>query len=726
MSDTDLTRIRILLVEDNEYDQFAFLRAVDRQGLAYETTVTDTVLSAREVLKNQDFDIAIVDFNIGPDTAFALFDDLVDIPLIIVTGAGDEELAVQAMKMGAYDYLVKDMEGNYLKTLDVTVRNALQRRMAEIELKNYRDNLVLLVEERTKELLQTNKQLLHEINERKQAEEMIRLQAVAMAAADNGITILDLEGKIFWANPALCEILGCIGTEIIGQSAIDLFFSPSEDEKIISSFKKSLQMRQKWNGEISNQRRDGNSYSVEMYTTPVSNEQGETTHFTTILHDITERLKSQKLLEYMATHDDLTNLPNRLLFSDRVNHAMANARRNKKKIAILFLDLDDFKSVNDAFSHSQGDQLLISISDRISNCLRETDTVSRFGGDEFAVLLENIDKPEDIAQVADKIIYEISLPIEIQETKYSISGSIGISTFPDDGTQTDQLIQNADTAMYRAKDRGKNTYQFYTPDMTREVMERLSIITQLKDAVTHNTLELYYQPQVDVQKGEIIGLEALLRFYAPGRGFISPEIFIPLAEKAGMIVEIGEWVLSKACQQSQELSNQGFNLQLSINISGKQLNHPTLVPSVAKVLKDTGIKPDSLELEITENSMFENIDYAIEVIKKLKMLGVKIAIDDFGTGYSSLGYLTQLELDIIKIDKAFAHNITDDPNRMAVVQGMIAIAQALDVLIVIEGVETKEQLKFFRDLGCIFVQGFYFSPPVPVSEIPSLLIKNFS
>jgi diguanylate cyclase (GGDEF)-like protein len=386
--------------------------------------------------------------------------------------------------------------------------------------------------------------------------------------------------------------------------------------------------------------------------------------------------------------------------------------------------LDDFKSVNDAFSHSQGDKLLISISDRISNCLRETDTVSRFGGDEFAVLLENIDKPEDVAKVANKIIHEISLPIDIQENKYSISGTIGISIFPDDGTQTDQLIQNADTAMYRAKDRGKNTYQFYTPDMTREVMERLSIITQLKDAVTQNTLELYYQPLVDVQIGEIIGLEALLRFYAPGRGFVSPDVFIPLAEKAGMIVEIGEWVLARACQQSQEFSKQGHNLHLSINISGKQLNHPTLVPSVAKVLEDTGIKPESLEVEITENSMFENIDYAIAVIKKLKKLGVKIAIDDFGTGYSSLGYLTQLELDTIKIDKSFAHNITLDPNRMAVVQGMIAIAQALNVLIVIEGVETKEQLAFFRGLGCNIIQGYYFSPPVPVSEIPPLLKKN--
>jgi diguanylate cyclase (GGDEF)-like protein/PAS domain S-box-containing protein len=722
---TNTTPIRVLLVEDEDYDQFAFLRAVKQQELPYEVTVAETVSKARELLKKQDFDIAIVDHNIGPDTAFAIFDDLTGLPFLIATGAGDQELAVQAMKMGAFDYLVKDLQGNYLKTLDVIVRNALQRKLAEIELKNYRENLEILVKERTQELSETNEQLRHEIAERKQAEEMIRLQAIAMAAADNGITILDLEGNIIWANPALCKILGCLDSDIVGNSVQMLFKGTAENESILLSLQKAIRNRKKWAGEISNHRPDGSIYSVEVVTTPVSNIDGETTHFTTILHDITERVKSQKLLEYMATHDSLTNLPNRLLFSDRVNHAMANARRNKNKIAVLFLDLDDFKAVNDAFSHSQGDKLLITVSNRISNCLRETDTVSRFGGDEFAILLENINKPENIAQVAEKIIHEISQPMVIQANQYSISGSIGISIYPDDSVHTDQLIQNADAAMYRAKDRGKNTYQFYTPDMTREVMERLRIVTQLKNAVTQNDLELYYQPQVDAQHGEIIGIEALLRFFAPGKGFISPEVFIPIAEKAGMIVEIGEWVLAKACQQNQKLKQQGFNVQLSVNISGKQLNHPSLVPTVAKALKDTDIRPEMLELEITENSMFENIDYAIHVIKELKDLGVKIAIDDFGTGYSSLGYLTQLALDTIKIDKSFAHNITNDPNRMAVVRGMVAIAQALNVVIVIEGVETREQLKFFQDLGCAIIQGYYYSPPVPVSEIPAMLENGF-
>jgi diguanylate cyclase (GGDEF)-like protein/PAS domain S-box-containing protein len=725
MINTYTTPIRVLLIEDDEYDQFAFLRAVEQQELPYDVTVAETVSTTRELLKKQDFDIAIVDHNIGPDTAFAIFDDLIGLPFIIVTGAGDQELAVQAMKMGAFDYLVKDLQGNYLKALDVTVSNALQRKLAEIELKNYRENLEILVKERTQELSEANEQLRHEITERKQAEEMIRLQAIAMAAADNGITILDLEGKIIWANPALCQILGCLDSAIIGNSVLTLFKGAAESESILLSFQNAIRNREKWAGEINNYRPDGSNYSVEIVTTPVPNIDGVITHFTTILHDITERVKSQKLLKYLATHDSLTNLPNRLLFSDRVNHAMANARRNKGRIAVLFLDLDDFKAVNDAFSHSQGDQLLITISSRISNCLRETDTVSRFGGDEFAILLENIDKPENIAQVAKKIIHEISQPMVIQANQYSISGSIGISIYPDDSLQADELIQNADAAMYRAKDRGKNTFQFYTPDMTREVLERLRIVTQLKNAVSHNRLELCYQPQVDAQHRKIIGIEALLRFFAPGKGFISPDVFIPIAEKAGMIVEIGEWVLAKACQQSQELTQQGFGLQLSINISGKQLNHPSLVPMVAKALKDTGIRAGMLELEITENSMFENIDYAIHVIKELKDLGVKIAIDDFGTGYSSLGYLTQLALDTIKIDKSFAHNITHDPNRMAVVRGMIAIAQALNVIIVIEGVETREQLKFFRDLDCVIIQGNYYSPPVPISEIPAMLKNGF-
>jgi diguanylate cyclase (GGDEF)-like protein len=428
----------------------------------------------------------------------------------------------------------------------------------------------------------------------------------------------------------------------------------------------------------------------------------------------------------MATHDNLTNIPNRLLFRDRTQHAMANTKRKKDKLAVLFLDLDDFKAVNDAFSHTQGDQVLIFIAKRILGCLRESDTVARFGGDEFAILIENIERAEDAGRVAEKIIQEIAHPVSLKGNQFSISASIGISIYPDDGDLVEQLIQNADAAMYRAKDRGKNTYQFYTPDMTREVQNRLSIITQLKAAMKDDKLELYYQPQVNSKTGETIGLEALLRFDAPGKGFISPSILIPIAEKAGIIVELGEWVLNKACQQRQEFAKQGFDLQLSVNISGKQLNHPALLPMVTKALEASGLPSKLLELEITENSMFENIDTALDVIQKLKDLGVRISLDDFGTGYSSLGYLTQLALDTIKIDKSFAQNITEDPNRIAVVQGMIAIANTLEVPTVIEGVETKEQLNFFSDLGCQIIQGFYFSPPVPPNQIPALLKKPFN
>lgn len=717
-------KIRVFLVEDDEYDQFAFQRAVENQGLPYETTVANTVAEARKILSTQLFDVGVIDFNIGSETAFDLFNDLKEIPFIIATGAGDEELAVRAMKQGAYDYLVKDMEGNYLKTLDVIVQNTLERKRAEVELKNHRENLEMLVKERTLELSLTNQQLRNEITERKQAEEMIHLQVAAMTAAANGIMITDLEGKIIWVNPALCRIIGSVKENILGKSAPLLLFSPSGG-KLLSSITDAIEKKVAWSGEFNNTRNDGSFYTVEITTTPVFNEQNEITHFTTILHDITERVKSQKLLEYMANHDSLTNLPNRVLFSDRTNHAIANARRNSDKIAILFLDLDDFKAVNDAFSHTQGDEFLIFISDRISQCLRETDTIARFGGDEFAILLENISKPEDAAQVARKIIQNISKPFSIQGSNYATSASLGISLYPDDGNNASQLIQNADAAMYRSKDRGKNTFQFYTPDMTKEVQDRLRILSQLKTALNEDSLELYYQPQVEIQNHKIVGLEALLRFHPPGKDFISPSVFIPIAEKAGMIVEIGEWVLKKACQENQRFVDQGFNVQINVNISGKQLSHPSLVPTVARIIEDSSIRPDSLELEITENSMFENIDYAIDIIQKLKNLGVRIALDDFGTGYSSLGYLTQLALDTIKIDKSFAYNITQDPNRIAVVQGMVAIANALKVPIVIEGVETQDQLDFFSDLGCQTIQGFYFSPPVPASEISRLLSKGF-
>jgi len=724
MSNTNQQKIRVLLVEDDEYDRFAFLRAVERQHLNFETSTATSITNARELLSNQDFDIGIIDHNIGSGTAFDLFDDLGDMPFIIVTGGGDEELAVQALKMGAYDYLVKDLKGNYLKTLEITIQNALLRKQSELELIHYRENLETLVHARTVELSQTNEQLRHEIAERKQAEEMIHLQAAAMTVAANGITIFDLSGKIIWSNPAFCRIIGCTEDGILGQTAPSLFASPENDEKI-TAIQQAITEQRAWTGEISNRRPDGSFYTVELSTTPVLNEAEELTHFTLILHDITERVKSQKLLEYMATHDNLTNLPNRLLFGDRTQHAMTNARRKKNKLAVLFLDLDDFKAVNDAFSHTLGDEVLVLISDRILDCLRESDTVARIGGDEFAILLENIDKAADAGNVAEKIIQAISAPLSLLDNQFSLSASIGISIYPDDGEQVEQLIQNADAAMYRSKDLGKNNYQFYIPDMTREVQDRLNIISQLKSALMEDRLELYYQPQVDIESGKIIGLEALLRFDAPGKGFISPSVFIPIAEKAGFVVELGEWVLNKACQQRQEFANQGYQCQLSVNISGKQLNHPSLVPAVAKALENSGLLPNQLELEITENNMFENIDTALGVIQELKELGVRIALDDFGTGYSSLGYLTQLALDTIKIDKSFAFNITQDPNRMAVVQGMVAIAKALNVPVVVEGVETKEQYHFFDELGCKIIQGFFFSPPVPTSQIPALMNKRF-
>ena len=695
-----------------------------RQELSYDTVVAETIIEARQFLSSQVFDIGVIDFNIGLETAFALFDDLNEIPFIIATGAGDEELAVQAMKMGAYDYIVKDIEGNYLKTLDLTVQNAIRRKRSEVELKNYRENLELLVKDRTKELSKINQQLRYEILERQQAEEMIRMQATAMAAAPNGIIISDIEGRITWVNPALTQIIGIVKEHLIGKLSSEISFGLT-GEKLDSLTTKDTKNESAWSGEISNKRDDGSLYTVEVSTTPVFNDQNQITHYITILHDITERVKSRKLLEYLATHDSLTNLPNRTLFHDRIIHAITKARRNGGKLAILFLDLDNFKTINDAFSHAQGDAVLVSISNRIYHCLREMDTVARFGGDEFAILLENITNPEDAAKVSKKIIQEISKPVSIPDNRYSLSASIGISIFPDDGEDANQLIQNSDSAMYRSKDRGKNRYQFYTPDMTKEVQDRLSIISHLKAALNEKTFELYYQPQVETKTGKVTGLEALLRVNIPGREFISPEIFIPIAEKAGMIVEIGEWVLINACMENQKLLQQGIDIQLSVNISGKQLNHPSLITTVDKALRVSGIKPARLILEITENSMFENIDTAINVIQNLKLLGVRIALDDFGTGYSSLGSLTQIELDFIKTDKSFVNNITRDPNRIAVVQGIVAIANALEVPMVIEGVETKEQYKFFAGLGCQTIQGFLFSPPVPSMKLKELLENGF-
>jgi diguanylate cyclase (GGDEF)-like protein len=429
-----------------------------------------------------------------------------------------------------------------------------------------------------------------------------------------------------------------------------------------------------------------------------------------------------KRMEYHAHHDALTGLPNRLLLNDRIIAELAHARRQHGRLALLFLDLDRFKIINDSLGHAVGDQLLRVIARRLGNCVREEDTVARLGGDEFMVLLPRISGPSDAGRIARKVIDCLVNPISCNGHELHITTSVGISIYPHDGTDAETLIKHADISMYRAKELGRNKAIYYTAEMNAGSRKQLALENNLRQAVGKNQLKLYYQPKIDIFKNTIVGIEALLRWEHPTMGMINPLEFIPVAEDTGLIIPIGEWVLNTAFTQLQQWHQAGYsNLGMAVNISSVQLSRPGLEDVVAKALQATGVAAGRVELEITENAAMENLEPAIAILKKLKDIGVTIAMDDFGTGYSSLSYLRQLPVDVVKIDKSFVREIPDSHEDIMIAQTIIAMTKSLNLSLVVEGIENVKQLNFFRQQGCNIVQGFLFSKPVEADEMLGML-----
>ena len=427
-------------------------------------------------------------------------------------------------------------------------------------------------------------------------------------------------------------------------------------------------------------------------------------------------------MEYHAHHDALTGLPNRILLNDRITRELAHARRQQTSAALLFLDLDRFKIINDSLGHAVGDQMLRVISRRLNNCVREEDTVARLGGDEFMVLLPRISGSADAGRIAKKIIGCLVDPISCNGHELHITTSIGISIFPYDGTDAETLIKHADISMYRAKELGRNKAVYYTAEMNAGSRKQLAMETSLRRAVEKQQLRLFYQPKIDINKNIIVGVEALLRWEHPTMGFISPLDFIPVAEDSGLIVPIGEWVLKTAFTQMQQWHNAGFTgLTVAVNLSSAQLSRPGFEEVVKEVLSESGLEAGMAELEITENVVMENIDSAITVLERLKYMGISIAMDDFGTGYSSLNYLRRLPIDTVKIDKSFVREIPDSSEDVTIAQAIIAMARSMKLSLVVEGVENVRQLNFFRQQGVSIVQGYLFSKPVAASEILKML-----
>ena len=567
--------------------------------------------------------------------------------------------------------------------------------------------------------------IAHEdITERKQAEERLRQAAAVFENTSEGIVITDADERILRVNRAFRELTGYTEEEVLGQTP-RLLRSGRQDSAFYAAMWSDLQETGHWQGEVWNQRKDGRVYPGLLSISAVRDAAGVATHYVGVCADLSRIKASEERLDFLAHHDALTGLPNRLLFSVRLQHGIDIARRDGSLLALLALDLDRFKDVNDSYGHAAGDELLRQAAERLTRRLRGADTVTRLSGDEFAVLLEDLPQPQDAARVAQDLIGILSEPWRLaNNVEARLGASLGISLFPDHGQTAESLLQQADAALYQAKNEGRGCFQYFSAELTQAARRRLELEARLRHAIHAGQLRAYYQPQVDIPGGRIIGAEALVRWQDPDHGLIPPGRFIPLAEETGLIGAIGEWMLRETCRQGRAWREAGLpSLTLAVNLSAQQIQRGDLAATVLQVLSETGFPADHLELELTESALMRREAEAVAILERLRGLGVRLAMDDFGTGYSSLAYLKRFPLDVLKIDKSFVDDLPRQRNAMEIVATIIAMGHALGLKVLAEGVETSEQLTFLRIKGCHLYQGYLTSPPVPAENFAALLAR---
>jgi diguanylate cyclase (GGDEF)-like protein/PAS domain S-box-containing protein len=551
-----------------------------------------------------------------------------------------------------------------------------------------------------------------DISERRASEEREQLAQKVFDHTPAGIIVTDEAQRIVSANPATITMTGYEPFELIGHTIFGLL--DLDSSLTLEQVQQEITQHGSWNGEVEVLRKSGEALPAGIRVSQIlDTHSGLPAHHIWILADITERKQTEERMRHIAQTDSLTGLPNRLALQLRLAQLLPEARRHQWQLAIMFIDLDRFKIINDTLGHQIGDELLREVAIRLSHVIRETDFVARLGGDEFVIILPGIGGPADAAVVANKIIAALSVAIQANEQELHSSPSIGISVFPDDGSDGDTILKNADTAMYHAKAAGRNNYQFYADNMNKSATERLDIERKLRHAISRNELALCFQPQFRADGKKATGVEALIRWHHPTDGMISPIRFIPVAEETGLIVEIGEWVLRTACHEMKNWIDKGLKpMRVAVNVSARQLRRRDFCEAVAGILAESGLPAELLELEITESAVMENPEEAIEILQRIGRMGVTLAIDDFGTGYSSLAYLKLFPIDHLKIDRSFVADIEFDLNDRAIAFGTIALAHSLGLNVIAEGVETEDQLELLRTNGCDEVQGYLFSKPL--------------
>jgi len=625
----------------------------------------------------------------GIETFDRIFDAAPQIPILVLTGSHDEDIAKSAVQRGAQDYLLKERVDSYLlpKTLDSMIERA------------------------------ANAEALFEEKERAQ---------VTLNSIGDAVMSTDVWGKVTYLNVVAEKLTGWSCEDAAGQLVEEVFHivDATTREPTSNPMRFAIQ-ENKTVGLTPNCvliRRDGHEHAIEDSAAPIHDRRGRVTGAVMVFHDVSTARALSLRMSYLAQHDSLTDLPNRILLNDRLTQAITLAYRHQQRLALLFLDVDRFKHINDSLGHAVGDRLLQSVAQRLFDCVRSSDTVSRQGGDEFVILLAETKQAQDAAVIADKILLALATPHRIDQHELHLTASIGIVTYPDDGMDAETLMKNADSAMYHAKEAGRNNYQFFKADMNVRAIERQSLENGLRHALERHEFVLYYQPKMNLETGSIIGVEALIRWHHPTRGLVSPAHFIPLAEECGFIVPIGRWVLREACRQARIWQKDRLpKVRIAINISTVELRARDFVASVRQILAETGLEPRYLELELTETFLMQDSKSTAAVLKELKDLGVYLALDDFGTGYSSLSYVKRFPIDTLKIDQSFVRDLATDADDASIVSAVISMGKSLHMRVVAEGVETHEQLEFLREHSCPFGQGYFFSPPVGAKEFSQLL-----
>jgi diguanylate cyclase (GGDEF)-like protein/PAS domain S-box-containing protein len=562
--------------------------------------------------------------------------------------------------------------------------------------------------------------VVRDLTERRRIESRLLIAEKVLECTIEGVMVTDPRGNIQWVNAAFCKISGYGHDEVIGQNAGLLKSGQGSD--FYRTMWQQLRAVGHWEGEIWNRRKDGETYLEWLNIRAVTDEAGVVTQYVGVFSDISRHKRAEETIKHLTYYDGVTRLPNRYLFRDRVGQALERAHRSNRMVALVLVGLDRFKQVNETLGHATGDALLREVAERLLRSVRGQDTVARLRGDTFCCVLTDLTHGQDATPVVNRVLESFTPSFLLNGHELFATSSLGISIFPVDGPDVDDLVQKAETAMNRSKDKAESTYHFYTPEMNANSMERLRLETDLRKAITQNDLVLFYQPKVDAETGRMVGSEALVRWQHAELGMIPPGKFIPIAEETGLILPIGKWVLKEACRQIREWQNQGLTVsRVAVNLSAHQFRQPDLVETVVRVLAETAVDPDLIELELTESAVMHNAEIAVRRMLDLHDAGIRIAIDDFGTGYSSLSHLKRFPLDKLKIDRSFIQDLGSSPAGEEIVGAIVAMAHSLNLTVVAEGVEKAAQLELLRRLRCDEIQGYYFSPPVPAARFAEFL-----